>query len=98
MTARKSEISAYVIDNIMYDVRSTRERVSEVDLMGERFPSSVKRRWAEGIKKLSQIRSQIVATAERTMQGMLGGGGTLIPIPVRAAKYRRHPGQGRSRD
>jgi hypothetical protein len=66
--------------------------------MGERFPSSVKRRWTEGIKKLGQIRSQIVAAAERTMQGMPGGRATLIPIPVRAAKDRRHPGQGRSRD
>jgi hypothetical protein len=66
--------------------------------MGERFSSSVKRHWAEGIKELSQIRSQIVAATERTMQGMPGGGGTLIPIPVRAARYRRHLGQGRSRD
>lgn len=66
--------------------------------MREGFPSSVKRRWAEGIKKLSQIRSQIVAATERTMQGAPGGGGTLIPIPARAAKYRRHPGQSRSHD
>jgi hypothetical protein len=95
MTTRKSEISAYVIENIMYEAR---ERVSEVDLMGERFPSSVKHRWAEGISLLRQIRSQIVAAAGRTMQGMPGGGATLIPIPVRAAKYRRHLGQGQSRD
>jgi hypothetical protein len=66
--------------------------------MGERFPSSVKRRWAEGIKKLGQIRSQIVAAVERAMQRMPGGRATLIPIPVRAAKDRRRPGRGWSRD
>ena len=65
--------------------------------MAERFLSNVKRHWAEGIRLLGQIGSQVVA-AGRTMQGMPGGSGTLIPIPVRAAKDRRRPGQSRSRD
>ena len=63
MTTRKSQISAYVMSEDNCEARH--ERVSGVDLMSDNFSSNLHRRagrfWAEGIRSLRQIRSQIVA-------------------------------------
>jgi hypothetical protein len=78
------------------------ERVSEVDLMGAKYSSSVHRRiqrqWAERIKSLRQIRGQIVVAAGRTLQRAFSNEGSLIPVPVGTVVARGRLDQRRPRD
>ena len=98
--ARKSKINAYLI-KWMND-KHARDRVSEVDLMSEKYPMSfdlrIERRSAERIASPGPIRGQIVAAIERTLQRMFNRDGSLIPIPVRAVANRQRLDRRRSRD
>jgi hypothetical protein len=66
------------------------------------YPLSVHRRverqWAERIKSLSQIRGQIVAGTERTVQRAFNNDDSLISVPVRAIVDRRQLDRSRPRD
>jgi hypothetical protein len=66
------------------------------------YPLSVHRRlerqWAERIKSLRQIHSQIVVANERTLQHVFNNDGSLIPVPVRTVVDRRRLDQSRPRD
>lgn len=86
----------------LFSGKYARERVSEVDLMTGKYPSSfyrrVERSCAGRIKSLRQIRGQIVVATERTLQRMFNRDGSLIPIPVRAVSDRQRRDRCRSRD
>jgi hypothetical protein len=61
------------------------------------------RQWAARIdslapsRSLSKIGSRIVSAIEQALQDVLGGGGRLKPIPVRAT-VKRQPDRRRSHD
>ena len=59
------------------------------------FHRRIERQWAERIKSLKQIRSEIVVAAERVLQRLFDNDVSLIPIPVRTAVERRRPDQSR---
>lgn len=67
-------------------------RVSEVDPMSAIDPPGFRhffsRHWADRIGPFRQIRTRIVAAADRASR-LLGNDDLLIPIPVRAAVNRR---------
>jgi hypothetical protein len=46
----------------------------------------IERQWAERIKSLGKVRTQIVVAAERTLQHLSNQKCSLIPIPVRAKR------------
>jgi hypothetical protein len=94
--ARKNENSAYLTDE------SAQERVSEVDLMSGKYPSSfqrrVERQWAERIKSLSRIHGQIVVAAVQMLQHVFSHHSSLILIPVRTVVHGRRLDRQRARD
>lgn len=54
--------------------------------------------WAERIKSLGKIQSQIFVATERALQRLFNNEGSLIPIPIRAIVNRRRPDQRQARD
>jgi hypothetical protein len=49
----------------------------------------IERQWAERIKALNQIRSQVVVATTRTLQYVLNNDGSLIPVAVRTVDKRQ---------
>lgn len=49
----------------------------------------IERQWAERIKALNQIRSQVVVATTRTLQYVLNNDGSLIPVDVRTVDQRQ---------
>jgi len=62
------------------------------------FHRRVGRRWSELNNSLRDIRGRIVAATERAVQRAFSNGGSLVPIPVRAAVRPRRPDPSRSHD
>lgn len=68
--------------------------------MSSKYPLNlrIEAAWAERIKSLGQIQSQIVVATERALQRLFNNEGSLIPIPIRAIVNRRRPDQRQARD
>jgi hypothetical protein len=70
--------------------------------MSAKYPLSfhrrIERQWAERMKSLKQIHSQIVVAAERTLQRVFNNDGSLVPVPVRTVVDRRRLDRRRPRD
>jgi hypothetical protein len=98
--ARKSGISAYLINTTIYEARQ--ERISEADLMSGKYPLSflrrIERQRLGRIKTLRQVHGQIVVAIKRILQHLFDNNGPLIPVPVRTAVGRRRLDQRRSHD
>ena len=61
------------------------------------FHCRIERRWAERIKSLRRIHSQIVVATELTLQRAFDDG-SMIPVPVRTVVDQRRRNQCRSND
>lgn len=90
------------LSNHLNDVRGAHERVSEVDLMSDRYPLSfhrrIERQWAEWMKSLGLFGGQLLVATERTLQRAFNDDGSPIPVPVRTVVDRRRREQYRSHD
>ena len=58
----------------------------------------IERQWAEPIKLLRQIRGQVVAATDRTLQLVFNNEGSMIPNPVRRGMDRRQLDRSQPRD
>jgi hypothetical protein len=62
------------------------------------FHRRIERQWAERIKSLRRIRSQIVASSELTLRRSFNEDGSLIPVPVRTVADQPRPARRGSYD
>ena len=81
VTARKIEITTYLIKHTIY----ARGYVSEVDPVSAIYPLSfhrrIERQWAERIKSLRRMGGQVVVATNRTLQSAISHDGSLISNP-----------------
>jgi hypothetical protein len=59
------------------------KRVSEVDLMSDRYPSRIERQWDECMKSLKLFGGEILLATERTLGRAFSNDDSLIPVPIR---------------